>query len=43
MPEYESIREICARTGEGFSKVYETVRNEVEQTLKGEETTWRSD
>lgn len=43
MPEYESIREICARTGEGFSKVYETVRNEVEQTLKGEGTTWRSD
>lgn len=38
MPEYESIREICARTGEGFPKVYETVRNEAEQMLENEET-----
>lgn len=28
MPEYESIREICDRTGEGFGKVYERVRQE---------------
>lgn len=36
MPEYESIREICARTGEGFPKVYEAVRNEAEQMLSEE-------
>ena len=29
MPEYESVREICSRTGEGFGKVYETVRREI--------------
>jgi len=29
MPEYESVREICRRTGEGFGKVYETVRREI--------------
>lgn len=28
MPEYESVREICGRTGEGFSKVYETIKRE---------------
>ncbi|MEY8427601.1 nickel pincer cofactor biosynthesis protein LarC [Lachnospiraceae bacterium 46-15] len=37
MPEYESIREICAGTGEGFPKIYEAVRNEAEQILKRKE------
>lgn len=30
MPEYESVREICERTGEGFAKVYEAVKRETE-------------
>lgn len=28
MPEYESVREICIRTGQGFSRVYEAAKRE---------------
>jgi hypothetical protein len=31
MPEYESVREICDRTGMGFLKLYEEIRREVEE------------
>lgn len=31
MPEYESIREICRRTGGGFSGVYEMIKREVSE------------
>lgn len=33
MPEYESVREICGRTGEGFGKVYAEVKRETEEML----------
>lgn len=35
LPEYESVREICERTGEGFAKVYDQVKWELHESMSG--------